>query len=117
MNDITDNRVEKNLLEISRTMLVKLPNDRTFTLTEFVNLQQELVNSKAGKLQGMNVQIEAAVEDMITLVKSYPLNPAIEGMFCEYSFFFQFFFQKFSFLTNIQFLFPIRSRSVFLPLP
>ena len=46
-----------------------------------MNLQQELINSKAGKLQGMNVQIEAAVEDMITLVKSYPLNPAIECMF------------------------------------
>ena len=91
MNDITDNRIEKNLLEISRTMLVKLPNDRTFTLTEFVNLQQELVNSKAGKLQGMNVQIEAAVEDMITLVKSYPLNPAIEGVF----FFFFFFTRSF----------------------
>ena len=81
-------------------MLVKLPNDRTFTLTEFVNLQQELVNSKAGKLQGMNVQIEAAVEDMITLVKSYPLNPAIEGMcFVKYSFVNttnQFFFSKVS---------------------
>ena len=80
MNDITDNRIEKNLLEISRTMLVNLPDNRTFTLDEFVELQQNLVNSKAGKLQGMNVQIESAVDDMINLVKSYPLNSAIEGV-------------------------------------
>ena len=78
INDITDNRIEKNLLEISRAVLVDLPADQTFSLEEFVSLQKATVRRKAGALQGRNVQIESAVNDIIGLTAQYPLNRSIE---------------------------------------
>jgi hypothetical protein len=47
INDITDNRIEKNLLEISRAVLVDIPADRTFSLEEFVMLQKTTVKKKS----------------------------------------------------------------------
>ena len=83
INDITDNRIEKNLLEISRAVLVDLPADQTFSLEEFVSLQKATVQRKAGSIQGRNVQIESAVNDIIGLTTSYPLSKTIEPVDLE----------------------------------
>ena len=36
INDITENRIEKNLKVVSRSMLVELPADQSFSLEAFV---------------------------------------------------------------------------------
>jgi hypothetical protein len=39
--DILDNRIEGNLKAISKTLLVELPSDQSFTLEQFVMLQEK----------------------------------------------------------------------------
>ena len=40
INDLVENRIEKNLKVISRILLVDLPTDRSVTLDEFVSMQE-----------------------------------------------------------------------------
>lgn len=78
VNDIIENRIEKNLRVVSKTLLVNLPPDRSFTLDEFVSMQQEHVQEQAGILQGKNMEVESAVHDLITMIANYTLDPHIE---------------------------------------
>ena len=78
MNDVVENRIEKNLRIISKTLLVDLPRDASFTLEAFVRLQEEHIEALAESLQGKNVEIETAVDDLVEMVKSYKLDPHIE---------------------------------------
>ena len=39
INDIVENRIQKNLKQISRTVLVSLPSERAVALDEFVLMQ------------------------------------------------------------------------------
>jgi dynein heavy chain, axonemal len=78
MNDVVDNRIEKNLRIISKTQLVDLPRDASFTLEAFVRLQEEHVDALAESLQGKNVEIETAVDDLVEMVQTYKLDPHIE---------------------------------------
>eukprot|EP00935_MAST-01C_sp_MAST-1C-sp1_P000949 g949.t1 len=80
INDILENRVEKNLKIISKTTLVDLPGNRTFTLDEFVESQREVISRQGGHLQGKNVEIENAVNDLVKLILFYPLDGNIEGV-------------------------------------
>ena len=77
MNDIIDNRIEKNLRTISKMQLVDLPSE-TIELEVFVKMQENHVENQSGVLQGKNVEIETAVQDIIRLATSYPLDPHIE---------------------------------------
>jgi dynein heavy chain len=77
INDLIENRIEKNLKTVSKSLLVSLPADEAFTLEEFVAMQEEYIEKKAELLQGKNVQVENAVHDLIGLIKSYPLDPHI----------------------------------------
>jgi len=77
-NDILENRVEKNLKTISKTTLVDLAPDVTFTLEEFTVIQQKTILSHVANLQGKNVEIENAVEDLVKLIIDYPLDKNIE---------------------------------------
>ena len=80
INDIIENRIEKNLKIVSKTMLVHLPVDQSFTLDEFVHLQKQNIGSSSHILQGKNVEIENAVEDLIKTITQYPLDPHIESV-------------------------------------
>lgn len=71
INDIIKNRIEKNLKEVSRTLLVDLPDDTSFTVADFVQMQQNYISSKATELQGKNNEIENAVEDLIAKICAY----------------------------------------------
>ena len=51
INDVVENRIEKNLKIVSKTMLVDLPIDKSFTLEEFVRCQQEHIAKQAVLLQ------------------------------------------------------------------
>ena len=44
LNDIVENRIQKNLKVISRANLADLPNDRSISLDEFVQMQEEAGN-------------------------------------------------------------------------
>jgi len=77
VNDNLEARVEKNLRLVSRTLLVNLPSDRSFTLDEFVSLQHEWVHAQGLLLQGKNLEVEASVGDLCAVVCGYPLDPHI----------------------------------------
>ena len=51
INDVIENRIEKNLKIISKTLLVDLPIDKSFTLEDFVHCQQDHINTQAVLLQ------------------------------------------------------------------
>ena len=78
INDIIENRIEKNLKTVSKSLLVDLPADRSFTLEDFVATQEKYILKKSSLLQGKNVQVENAVEDLIEIITTYVLDPHIE---------------------------------------
>jgi dynein heavy chain len=80
INGIVENRVEQNLKMVSKVCLVSLPQDRSFTLDEFQSVQAKNINRECEILKGKNIEIEAAVEDLVQNILSYPLDEHIEGI-------------------------------------
>jgi len=72
--DIVENRIETNLRSISRMMLVQLPQNKSFSLDDFVALQQEHVSKNTADLKSKNVEVERAVRDLIELIVAYPVD-------------------------------------------
>ncbi|RHY37518.1 hypothetical protein DYB25_000117 [Aphanomyces astaci] len=83
INDIIENRVEKNLRIVSKTMLVDLPIDQSFSLDEFVTMQSNNIRRAGALLQGKNIEIENAVEDLLKIITQYPLDSHIESVSAE----------------------------------
>lgn len=87
MNDIIENRIEKNLKKVGKTILVDLPTgDGLLTLDEFVQKQEAFVKQQTRFLNAKNREIETAVQDLITHVRNYkfgehsfagPLSPTM----------------------------------------
>jgi len=77
INDIVENRVEKNLKIISRLNLVDLPKDRSMTLDDFVSMQEAHVHGRSEFLKAKNTEIENAVEDLVSIVTSFPLDTSV----------------------------------------
>jgi len=72
INDIMENRIENNLKSLSKTVLVNLPQDaKTYTLEEFVEMQEEWIRVESQKLKSKNYEVEGAVEDLIQTICSY----------------------------------------------
>ncbi|KAJ0399007.1 hypothetical protein P43SY_008327 [Pythium insidiosum] len=80
INDIIENRIEKNMRIVSKTMLVDLPVDQSFSLDEFVAMQGANIRRAGALLQGKNIEIENAVEDLLKIIMQYPLDSHIEGV-------------------------------------
>ena len=56
INDIMENRIENNLKILSKVVLVELPEgNKTFTLEDFVALQEEFIRNKAEFLKCKNI--------------------------------------------------------------
>jgi dynein heavy chain len=56
VNDIIENRIENNLKNISKVLLVSLPHENvTFTLETFVITQEEYINEKRNYLTSKNL--------------------------------------------------------------
>ena len=55
INDIVENRIEKNLKILGQISLVDLPYDRSFNVLEFVDVQTAHIESKSKILQGKSV--------------------------------------------------------------
>jgi dynein heavy chain len=72
INDIMENRIENNLKSLSKTVLVNLPQDsKTYTLEEFVEMQEDWIRVESQKLKSKNYEVEGAVEDLIQTICSY----------------------------------------------
>jgi len=84
INDIMENRIENNLKSLSKTVLVNLPVDaNTFTLEEFVDMQEEWIREESQKLKSKNYEVEGAVEDLIQTICSYQLDQHVEPISAE----------------------------------
>lgn len=92
VNDILDHRIEGNLRTISKTFLVELPSNESFTLEQFVTLQEKTTKMKTSLIESKNEEIENAVADVIDAISTYPLEiaesvskDAIEAFWEHYS--------------------------------
>ncbi|GBG28853.1 Dynein heavy chain 5, axonemal [Hondaea fermentalgiana] len=75
MNDIIENRIEKNLKKVGKATLVDLPSgDGLLTLDEFVLKQETFVRLQTRFLDAKNREIEIAVRDLIEHVRNYKLQ-------------------------------------------
>ena len=77
INDIVENRIQKNLKQISRAVLVSLPDERAVTLDEFVHMQETAVKAYTALLITKNVEIENAVSDLFGVLSSQILDPSV----------------------------------------
>lgn len=78
INDIIENRVEKALKVVSKTLLVDLPEGESFTVEEFVTTQERHVATQSRLLQGKNVEIENAVDDLTHLIRAYAIDSQLD---------------------------------------
>ena len=78
INDIIEHRIEKNLKIVSRTLLVDLPDNESFAVEAFVRMQQQHINTESNLLQGKNVEIEHAVEDLVKIITGYAFDSHVE---------------------------------------
>ena len=74
INDLIENRIEKNLKLISRTMLVDLPTDITYTIDDFIKIQEQYIIQQSHILQSKNIEIECAVNDLIIIITNYKFD-------------------------------------------
>ena len=79
-----ENRIENNLKSLSKTVLVNLPQDaQTYTLDDFVEMQEEWIREESEKLKSKNYEVEGAVEDLIQTICSYQLDQHVEPISAE----------------------------------
>eukprot|EP01028_Stygiella_incarcerata_P006636 TRINITY_DN270_c0_g1_i1.p1 TRINITY_DN270_c0_g1~~TRINITY_DN270_c0_g1_i1.p1 ORF type:complete len:4523 (-),score=1222.92 TRINITY_DN270_c0_g1_i1:192-13760(-) len=74
INDIIENRIEKNLKTISKTLLVDLPHDESFTLDQFVAAQERHIKTLTEHINQKNIEVERAVDDLMTTISGMPLE-------------------------------------------
>jgi len=75
VNDVMENRIEFNLKHISRTMLVDLPSNQSFTLEQLVTSQEKIIKTKSAHMDQRNLQVERAVDDLIEIVLVSAMHP------------------------------------------
>jgi len=80
INDMIENRIEKNLKIVSKTLLVDLPDSEAFTVEEFVKMQEKHISRQSTLLQGKNLEIEFAVRDLVKTIQNYKLDGHVENI-------------------------------------
>src|SRR3546814_12592724 len=80
INDIIENRIEKNLKIVSKALLVDLPDEDSFTVDEFVRMQEKHISKQSTLLQGKNLEVEYAVRDLVKTINAYKLDAHVEGV-------------------------------------
>ena len=83
INDLIENRIEKNLKIVSRTLLVDLPADTHYSVDEFVKQQEKYIAYQAVMLQGKNVEIDYAVKDLVNIISTYKFDGSNVEMVSE----------------------------------
>lgn len=79
VNDMLENRVNGNLKEVSRYLLVDLPKQQSFTYDAFVSSQTRFIRKQTEALAIKNTEIERAVCDIIHLVREFPTEDTDDG--------------------------------------
>jgi len=75
VNDVIENRIENNLKNVSKVILVELPNDsKPFSLEQFVDRQEKYIEKKKDYLVSKNEEVERAVDDLLLTITNYPLD-------------------------------------------
>jgi dynein heavy chain len=77
INDIVENRIQKNLKQISRAVLVSLPSERAVALDEFVLMQETAVKASTVLLTMKNLEVEVAVNDLFDILSSTAVDESI----------------------------------------
>lgn len=67
VGDSIENRLDAVLRSMKKVVLVNLPRDASFTLDEFVRLQQDSVKKATAELRASSEAVRAGVEDVIDL--------------------------------------------------
>ncbi len=78
INDIIENRIEKNLGIASKILLVNLPVDRTFNIQEFLDVQCTHIETCGKLIEDKNIEIFSAVEDLVKLIQDYPFDEHLD---------------------------------------
>eukprot|EP01012_Entosiphon_sulcatum_P023115 TRINITY_DN280_c0_g1_i7.p1 TRINITY_DN280_c0_g1~~TRINITY_DN280_c0_g1_i7.p1 ORF type:complete len:2218 (+),score=554.82 TRINITY_DN280_c0_g1_i7:76-6729(+) len=68
VNGIIDNRMQSNLKLISNTLLVHLPENQSFSLDQFVRLQESHIQQQSQFIDIKNVEVEKAANDVIQTI-------------------------------------------------
>ncbi len=74
ITDLVRHRIESNIDLISRSSMVNLPHDQSFTLDYFVATQDRTINKRCILLDAKNLEVERAVGDLVEMVRSFPLE-------------------------------------------
>lgn len=77
VNDVIENRIELNLKIISKEKLVDLPEGTSMELHEFVDAQKQHTSQSRHLINSKNIEVERAVEDLLTMVQSHVVDPHI----------------------------------------
>jgi dynein heavy chain len=78
INDLAENRIQKNIKQVSRAVLVMLPYDRCVALDEFVLMQETAVKSSTHLLMMKNQEVETAVGDLFGVLSTTQVDPMVE---------------------------------------
>ena len=70
VNNIIQNRIQANLKFISSTLLVNLPENQSFSLEQFVCLQEKHIKIQSETIDIKNREIEQAADDVISAILS-----------------------------------------------
>ena len=65
INEISDSILERNLRQMSSTILVNLPVDQSFTLSRFVNLQDESIRKGSALLNAKSKEMETVLCELL----------------------------------------------------
>ena len=72
INTMVESRIESNLKAISKTPLVDLPADQSFTFEEFVARQAKYIKQQSSSLAVRNTEVQNAVEDLVQQIRDFP---------------------------------------------
>ena len=70
VNNIVENRIYSNLKTISSALLVNLPDNQSFSLEQFVSLQEKYIKQQSDVMEIKNREIEKAADDVISTILS-----------------------------------------------
>eukprot|EP00854_Cymbomonas_tetramitiformis_P002070 gene2070-2767_t len=72
VNDLLTNRIQANLREVSESILLDLPSDRSFNFEDFVSHQNKFLQSKTQALVVRNQEVERGVKELLGVIKAFP---------------------------------------------
>jgi dynein heavy chain len=81
VNDLMENRIDANLKQVSKMLLVDLPDESTLvSLDDFVEIQERHVRDATSLLVAKSQEIETSVNDMLGIVVACPLDSHVRGV-------------------------------------